>query len=272
MFTNITNISNMTHFSGHTSLINSLRVHIAPVGFEVDRIVLPALNKKADKVWLVTHDNPHEDKGYTFADIIEKKLKAAHIECARSLANRIDLFDILRALRSIILQEKGNYILVNVSSGSKIQAIASMMACMMFKEQAMIKPYYVVPEKYNTTLLQDKKQETEGLRDIITLPDYKIEIPNERLIMCLDIISQQADHKIGKRQLKDLALKNNVIYVTKKSDNEEYTEQAEYMALNKNLIEPLMAWNFITVEKIGSRHVVSLTNEGHNALKFLKVR
>ena len=90
--------------------------------------------------------------------------------------------------------------------------------------------------------------------------------------MCLDIISQQVAHKIGKRQLKDLALKNNIIYVTKKSDNEEYTEQAEYMALNKNLIEPLLTWNFITVEKIGSRHVVSLTSEGYNALKFLKVR
>jgi predicted transcriptional regulator len=43
------------------------------------------------------------------------------------------------------------------------------------------------------------------------------------------------------------------------------------MALNKNLIEPLLDWNFITVDKIGSRHVISLTNEGRNALKFLNV-
>jgi len=148
----------MTSLSNHTTLINTLRVHIAPVGFEVDRIVIPALDKKADKVWLVTHDKPHEDKGYTFADIIEKKLKAAHIECTRSLANKIDLFYILRALRSIILQEKGNYILLNVSSGSKIQAIASMMACMMFKEQAMIKPYYVVPENIILTFYKIKSK------------------------------------------------------------------------------------------------------------------
>ena len=51
----------------------------------------------------------------------------------------------------------------------------------------------------------------------------------------------------------------------------KYTEQAAYMALNKNLIEPLLDWNFITVDKIGSRHVISLTNEGRNALKFLNV-
>jgi predicted transcriptional regulator len=41
------------------------------------------------------------------------------------------------------------------------------------------------------------------------------------------------------------------------------------MALNKNLIEPLMDWKFISVEKIGSRHIVSLTDEGINALRFL---
>jgi hypothetical protein len=54
----------------------------------------------------------------------------------------------------------------------------SMMACMMFKDVATIKPYYVVPEKYNTILLEEKRnQETEGMKDIITLPEYKIEIP-----------------------------------------------------------------------------------------------
>ena len=111
------------------------------------------------------------------------------------------------------------------------------------------------------------------MKDIITLPEYKIEIPSEKLIKCTDIISRHRNHKITKRELKDLALKNNIIYVNKKqqNDKDEYTEQGTYMALNKNLIEPLLDWNFITVDKIGSRHVISLTNEGRNALKFLNV-
>ena len=37
--------------------IVNLRVHIAPVGFEVDRIIIPAVRMKADKVWLIAHDN-----------------------------------------------------------------------------------------------------------------------------------------------------------------------------------------------------------------------
>ena len=199
-------------------------------------------------------------------------MKASNIDYQQASADRTDLFDTLRALRTIIFREKGNHILVNVSTGSKIQAIASMMACMMFRDIATIQPYYVVPEKYNTILLEEKRnQETEGMKDIITLPEYKIEIPNEKLIECMHIISQHKDNKITKRELKDLALDRNLIYVGKKDtqDREERSDQAAYMALNKNLIDPLRDWRFISVEKIGARHIVSLTGEGISALRFL---
>jgi hypothetical protein len=167
----------------------------------------------------------------------------------------------LRALRTIILREKGNSILVNVSVGSKIQAIASMMSCMMFKDIAMIKPYYVVPERYNSS--QEDKEETEGLKDIIGLPEYKIEIPSEGLI------DERAGGKISKRELKDLAIENNLIHV---DDKKVSSDQAAYMALNKNLIEPLLDWKFITESKVGSRHIISLTEDGIRALKFLNTQ
>ena len=85
------------------------------------------------------------------------------------------------------------------------------------------------------------------------------------------MISQHKGNKITKRELRDLALNKNLIQVGKKDtpDQEERSDQAAYMALNKNLIEPLIDWKFITVEKIGSRRVVSLTDEGINALRFL---
>ena len=51
-----------------------LRVHIAPVGFEVDRIIIPAVRMRADKVWLVVHDSPNEDKAHKYQLKIEKDL------------------------------------------------------------------------------------------------------------------------------------------------------------------------------------------------------
>jgi hypothetical protein len=112
------------------------------------------------------------------------------------------------------------------------------------------------------------------MKDIITLPEYKIEIPNEKLIECMHMINLHKDNRITKRELKDLVLNKNLIQVGKKDtlDKEERSDQAAYMALNKNLIEPLMDWKFIDVEKIGARHIVSLTEEGINALRFLHER
>jgi len=257
-------VSNISRHNTVTSL-QILRVHVAPVGFEVDRIVLPAINMKADRMWLIVHAGA--DKGDKFVKAIQSKLKDARIECLKASADRIDLFDILRALRTIILKEKQNSILVNVSVGSKIQAIASMMACMMFKDLAMIKPYYAVPERYNSS--QEDKEETEGLKDIIGLPEYKIEIPSDKLIRCLALVDERVGGKITKRELKDLAIENNLIHV---DDKKISSDQAAYMALNKNLVEPLLDWNFITESKVGSHHIISLTEDGRHALKFLNTQ
>jgi hypothetical protein len=241
------------------------------VGFEVDRIVMPAQKMRADRVWLLNHDKPQEDKGNPFIPQVEKRLKESNIECKKTQANRTDLFDILRAFHQIVLEEKSNSIFVNVSVGSKIQAIASMMACMMFKDVVAIKPYYVVPKKYS--IIPQQRQETEGMDKIIPLPDYKIEVPGKRLVKCLELINEHDGGRVSKKRLKDIAIRNKLIHERSREDNksEEYSEQAGFMALNKTLIEPLRSWRFIAVEKVGSHHVVSLSDEGKDALRFLSV-
>ena len=168
------------------------------------------------------------------------------------------------------MKEKGNSILVNVSVGSKIQAIASMMDFMMFKDIASIKPYYAVPERYNSILMKEDKQETEGLKEIKPMPEYKIEIPNERSIKCLDIINRKAGGTITKRELKDAAIEPGLIHVDEKRITAIAQDKGRvYMSLNKNLIAPLRKWKFITESKEATHHIVSLTADGKHPLKFL---
>ena len=52
-----------------------LRVHIAPVGFELDRIVIPAKKMRADKVWLISHTVRSADKARPFLEKIKKTLE-----------------------------------------------------------------------------------------------------------------------------------------------------------------------------------------------------
>lgn len=41
------------------------------------------------------------------------------------------------------------------------------------------------------------------------------------------------------------------------------------MSLNKNLITPLQNWRFVTETKVGTHHIITLTDDGKNVLKFL---
>jgi hypothetical protein len=78
-----------------------------------------------------------------------------------------------------------------------------------------------------------------------------------------------------KHDLKDLAKERNLIHVAEKKitgnkrTKKEYSDQSDYMSLNKTLIEPLRDWRFITERKIGTHHVISLTADGKHALHFL---
>jgi len=257
-------LSNMSHFSNFISSSTPLRIHISPVGFEVDRIALPAVKMKADRVWLIVHDNPAEDEGIHFLEAVKKELDRGNIEFREERADRTDLFDTLRAFRSILLKEKENNMLVNVSAGSKIQAIASMLVCMMFKNTFNVRPYYVIPQKYTST---PRRQETEGVKDIVSLPEYEIEIPNNKLVRSMMLINSHGNGIISKKDLRDLALEEGLIHVETQNTDKEGI--AAYMSLNKNLIQPLLDRKLIHVEKVGGSHKITLTSEGKNTLKFL---
>ena len=85
----------------------------------------------------------------------------------------------------IIIAEDTNYIYVNVASGSKIQAIACMMACMILKEHTNIQPFYAEPETYAAF---EGKQQSFGLKDTIPLPTYEIQTPKQKLLDALNIV------------------------------------------------------------------------------------
>jgi len=242
--------------------LTKLRVHIAPVGFEVDRIVISAKKENADKVWLLVHDNPSEDKAISYLKKIQTILKKAKIKTQVQYANRRNLFKILKSVKEIIEIEKDNDIFVNVASGSKIQAIACMMACQMFNDKHNIKPFYAEAENYAAF----KGEQTTGVKNIDPLPVLEIERPKPELIGALKILIENKG-KIQKKQMAELAEKENLITINAREEN--YT-QARFASLDKNIIQPLQEqWKFIDVEKIGRNRWIKITQEGINAAEFL---
>ena len=75
----------------------NLHVHVAPIGFEINRIAIPAKQMKSESVVI---DARRTIKGSTqgFMEKIQTWLKKEKIKAQVAHSNRFDLFKILKAL------------------------------------------------------------------------------------------------------------------------------------------------------------------------------
>lgn len=236
---------------------------MAPVGFEIDRVVMPARQMKADKVWLLVHEKPNEDKALSYIEKIQKQLQKEHVIVEKERHDRLDLFKIIRSVKNIIEAEEGNTVYVNLASGSKIQAIACMMACMMFSEENNIIPFYAEAERYPGF---EGKQLSYGIKNLMQIPAYQIHTPRPELISALRIIREQGG-RLTKKQMAEIAEESGLISVNAREEN---LTQARFASLDKNIIQPLEnQWKFIKTEKVGRNRWISITQDGANASEFL---
>ncbi len=239
------------------------RVHIAPIGYEVDRIVMPAGKLKAERVWLLVHDKPAEDKATGIIEQVADALEGGGIEVIREPHDRRALFGIIRAIRHILDVEAGNDVFVNLASGSKIQAIAGMMATMMFNPGHNVTPFYTEAQNYAAF---EGRQISTGIKEIVSIPSYEIQTPEPRLVSTLGIISESGG-KITKKDLAQAVDDRGIIKISSPKGN---YSQVRFASLDKNIIQPLESrWGFVKVKKVGRNRWVHLTAEGRNAAEFL---
>ena len=245
------------------SMVNQ-RIHIAPVGFEVDRIVLPAVEMKADLVYLVVHDNLSADKAQNHHAEIQKQLKKKKIKTETVYANRFRLFDIIKVVKDIIQENRKDSFYVNVASGSKIHAIGCMMACMMFDDRDNIQPFYPQPTEYPD--YGEGEQQTYGVEEIHELPTYQLLTPKPHLLAALKIIKEH-DGRIQKKVLAEIAEERKILNIGARKENHS---NARFASLDKKIIQPLLnTWRFIEEERIGKNRWISFSDDGKNASEFL---
>ncbi|HKG86735.1 MAG TPA: DUF6293 family protein, partial [Nitrososphaeraceae archaeon] len=82
-----------------------LRIHIAPIGFKVNRVTEPIIRERADKVYLITHSN--QDKAALYLEKIVKILKKEkYLQIQKRYTNIWDFFECLQTYRQIIKEEE----------------------------------------------------------------------------------------------------------------------------------------------------------------------
>ena len=238
------------------------RIQIAPVGFEVDRVVLPAIREKAEKVYLIVHKNRSEDKATKYAAAIQKKLKAANIDTKIIFCDWQNIESITREARDLILRlsktkpgEAGNEIAINLASGSKNHAIGLDRACMTFRKRKHIHPFYPEAEKW--TAWKYPKQQSTGVKKIKQISIHRIIVPEPELIDALRIIKRNAIHiptRKGRKGVKKKDLSKSLFGDSGK---------VSLTKLQRNITQKLVStWRAIEIFKVGQSDWISLTDEG----------
>lgn len=258
---NVLNVSN----ANNITMPIKLRVHIAPVGFEFQRITGPLEKMKADRVYLVSHIK--DDKAIAFIDAIKDRLKdrCPSLEIKEEHAELWDLFDCVKKYRDIFNKEKANdnMIFVNVSTGSKVAAIAGTIACMLWGGT----PYYQKIEYEKGT--PDVKE--EALRDeILEVPVFSITHPKEECLLIIDIIERNKGRITKKELIK--VLKEKGVIKPRSTEGQELSKAAEQSQL-RVLLDPMEHdFMYVTVESRGRRSIVRATREGRDALKIFGLK
>ncbi len=243
-------------------MATNLRIHISPIGFEFKRVTHPLTQMQADRVYLITYKR--NDDATQFLSQIKSDLKQnyKHIQTKEVFVDIWNLYECIEKFREIIFGEQGNHVYINVSTGTKITAIAGMLSCMLWEAI----PYYShisYTNRKTDTLLSEHVENPDEL------PTYDIKKPKSEWMQILKLLES---HNGVMRKSEIIAeLESKKILRSKDYGGRELTGSAKHSQL-RALLDPMkLEWKYIEIRSSGRRSEVMITPQGKNALKIFGV-
>ena len=228
---------------------------MATVDHHIERITEPMISLRADKAYIVTYGE--RDAAAEFLKKTKNILKKHRIPFEVIFVDIWNMMECVDKFRDLINQEKGNQVFFNVSTGTKISAISAMLSCMIWNCQ----PYYAKPDY--SDIRMPKKIVVEEIKEIVSMPIYKMILPKPEYLQILKIM-QQNNGKIKKRQLID---KLKELKIIESVGKQSLSKPAEHGQL-KTMLDPMIKMEYVDVKTVGRNSIVSITIQGENTLKI----
>jgi hypothetical protein len=242
------------------------RIHVAPVGFEVDRVVEPIVRMEGERAVLLAQLESR-DRGHHFLEKVVRRLKSKRVKVQVIREDIHDLYALTRTFSGIFRTHSRDSIFLNVSSGSKIEAIGAVLASMLVRGEGIdVTPYYAVPVEYTTPL---NVPLSKGCAEIIPLPHLSMQVPSTEIRESLSIL------KDGARSKSDLAVelakRNRLDSRRLSSDGKPRDEAARVSlqtAVDVRVVRKLEELKYALVRRKGREAMVGLTPLGLAASEF----
>jgi len=232
------------------------RVHLMPVGYENDRIVLPAERFQADRVVLLAYEDETDHPSYQ--ETVRERLAEAGIDHETVRCDIFDFYDCIGTVAELATRFADHEVYVNLASGSKVTAIGGMIACM----ATGATPYYVRAEHYAAETDGDV---AEGIHSVTELPTYPMESPEPQHVAVMDYVERENGAR--KRDLIDFGKEAELPFI---ADRDAANRKSEYRLLDSHVLGPLAENGYVELEEVGRSTRVTLTESGRNTLRAFR--
>ncbi len=256
-------------------LTGQKKVHIVPMGYEIDRIERPLQDIGTDRVYIIT-DEEEKDIGKLYLKELTGRIEKLVREKELIILSRPiwDFRKQMSILCELVRKEKaaGNFVYINLSSGSKLSAIAGTLASLMYGAV----PYYVQAEHYNIEHPDIKGGKitgiTSGVKRILKIPTYTIEPPTDELIHALAILSEHGGRISQKEYIFEFEKRGLIKDATgKRGKNKEITKKG-YAKAKRQFFEKLEDKEWTVKKGKGRSSYIEITEEGKNTVEtFINV-
>ena len=180
-------------------------VHIIPLGWEYDRVVLPVESIKAHRVYLLCDPTDQPVRTH-YLRKATRRFRAIHVEVRVIEVDTFkDLLGTMKAISEIIQRElaQGNRVFLNVATSGKIAAIAATLAAMAHLPPDRGSVYYVAARDYPSTQVSQRLHGiAKGMDgDPVPIPVFKLKLPDSDCRIVLSELSAAADQSLGYRAI-----------------------------------------------------------------------
>jgi len=235
------------------------RVHIVAQGWEVDRVVDPIYELKADKVVFVQGSDADPLTAFE-REMLEDIDDTDRLELEIRPADLTDLDSVLQAFTQAVKDHEDDDVYINISTGPNVAGIAGMMAA----QSSDATPFYVEltpAETGSDDIPVPEEPIFPAAGDIEELPVFELEGPSPDQLEILGYLYGRAGAR--KKELITFAEDRELSFI---ANTEAESDEGRYRLLETHVIDPLTDGGYVTVEKAGRKKVVHIEQRGVDAL------
>lgn len=222
-----------------------LRVHVAGQGYEVQRIVQPAVEMRADVLYLLT--DPPNAQLKPYHDRVLKRLKAERIEARVRQCEVWDPNAVVSEMGRIAEDERDNHVYVNLGTGPKTCAIGGSLAAMLWGLDAYYpRVDYAAPD---VELPQDKP-----VKETTLIPTFRLDPPTRDVLAVLELLDEKRGRPARKKEVVERLRERGFL---KRGASAQHEQNVADRSLKR-----AMEWGFLDSEGEGRLRRLRLNERG----------